>query len=66
MKSFAEIIEVMGGPTAAARKLSTSMQNCQQMRERNNIPARYWPALVAQVEGLTFEKLAKMAAERAA
>lgn len=70
MRSFSEIITECGGPSAFAIILGTTQQNVSQMRQRNFIPPRFWPATVKAakekgIEGVTFENLATLAASRA-
>ena len=69
MKSFTEIIDALGGPTAASAILGTTQQNCSQMRLNNSISARFWPAVVKacarkKIDGVSMESLAKLAAAR--
>lgn len=64
MDSFTAIIDTLGGPSAAARKIGTSPQNVQQMRYRDSIPARYWSAIVQELPSLTLADLASLAASR--
>lgn len=71
MQSFSNIITKLGGPSAFAVILGTTQQNVSQMRQRNLIPPRFWPATVKAakekgLEGVTFENLAILAASRAA
>ena len=64
MNNFTSIIAEMGGTTKAARVLGTSQQNVHSMAIRNSIPAKYWPAVIKAVKGVTLSDLAKMAQDR--
>lgn len=69
MQTFTEIINEFGGPSAFAVILGTTQQNVSQMRQRNSIPSRFWPTVVEaaqekNIQGITFETLAKLAASR--
>lgn len=69
MQSFSEIITELGGPSAFANILGTTQQNASQMRQRNFIPPRFWPATVKAagdkgLPGVTFETLAMLAEKR--
>mgnify|MGYP000199104513 CR=1 FL=1 len=64
MKTFSDIIDKLGGPTEAARKLGTSQQNASQMKRLNSISARYWPRVVQLLPSVTMSKLAKLYATR--
>ena len=70
MESFSDIIDALGGPTAAMQALGApSPQAVWNMKARNSIPARYWPRLVAAmaergIVGVTHEGLARLASRR--
>ena len=69
MQSFSEIIDSFGGQADFANILGTTQQNVSQMRKRNSIPSRFWPATVRAatergIEGINYEMLATLAANR--
>ena len=73
MQSFTEVIDTftdkLGDQTGFANVLGTTQQNVSQMRQRNSIPSRFWPTVVKaaqekNIQGITFETLAKLAASR--
>lgn len=66
VKTVVTIIKAFGGPSALARLLAVSPQAVTNMRARNSIPSEYWARLVQaaatrEIEGITFEALAKIA-----
>lgn len=64
MQSFSQIIDTLGGPSEAARKLGTSQQNAWQMKDRNSIPPKYWPRIIETIDGVSLSQLATLAAKR--
>lgn len=64
MQSFSDIIDRLGGPSEAGRKLGTTQQNASQMKHRDNIPARFWPAVIENLPELSLAALAEMAVRR--
>lgn len=71
MMTVADIIEAFGGPTSLGDAIDARPQAVVNMRARESIPSRYWPALVRvaaerDIDGITLEALADMAVRRAA
>lgn len=46
MRTFLNIIEDAGGPTALARRLQTSPERVKQWKHSASIPAWYWRRIV--------------------
>lgn len=67
MLTVPEIIDALGGTTAAAVAIGTTQQNVTNMKARGTIPANFFKAIVhaARTKGradITLEKLADLAA----
>lgn len=70
MKSFSAIIDAFGYARLAAH-LGRPDGTVSSWKTRNFIPPEFWPAIVARADelhiaGVTYEGLARLAAERAA
>lgn len=64
MQSFSAIIDHLGGPSEAGRKLQTTQQNASQMKQRDNIPPRFWPLVIEHMPDVTLSELAELAVKR--
>jgi hypothetical protein len=66
MHSFSDIIAAFGGVVPFRDALGLPDVNARQMKQRDSIPAHYWPRTVEAahergVEGVTLEVLANLA-----
>jgi hypothetical protein len=66
MRSFSDIIAAFGGVVPFRDALNLPDVNARQMKQRDSIPAGYWPRVVAeakhrQIPGVTLEVLAILA-----
>lgn len=66
MQSFSDIIAAFGGVVPFRDAMGLPDVNARQMKQRDSIPAGYWPRTVEaakerEIEGVTFEALAKIA-----
>ena len=69
MQNFTDIIQAFGGPTKMAQAIEIPPGHAQTMKNRNSIPAAYWPAIVRaarerRIRGVTHEALAGIAKTR--
>jgi len=60
-----EIINKFGGVDQFATALNLDIRNARKIRERNAIPMKHWPAIVAIAKekrwrDVTFERLAEL------
>ncbi|MGV6875892.1 carph-isopro domain-containing protein [Pseudochelatococcus sp. B33] len=70
MKTFADIIDLFGGPARIARAIGVTTEHASIMKRRGSIPATYWQRVVSAAEqegvnGITLDVLAAAAAFRA-
>lgn len=66
MHSFSDIISRWPSCEEFARDVGTKGVNARSMRQRNSIPARFWPKVVEsarqrRIEGITHELLSELA-----
>lgn len=69
MNSFGEIIAAFGGPAEFSRAIGIKPFHAQTMKTRGSIPPEYWERVVSaavarEIDGVTFEGLAKLASTR--
>jgi hypothetical protein len=69
MQSFSDIIAAFGGVVPFRDALGLPDVNVRQMKQRDSIPAGYWPRTVEEaakrsIEGVTLELLARLAAAK--
>lgn len=69
MNSFSDIIAAFGGVVPFREAMGLPYVNASQMKQRDSIPAGYWPKVVDEaarlgIEGVTLETLAKLAAAK--
>ncbi|WP_154071168.1 hypothetical protein [Bradyrhizobium lablabi] len=69
MQSFSDIIAAFGGVVPFRDALGLPDVNARQMKQRDSIPAGYWPrtveaALERGIKGVTLEALADLAAAK--
>lgn len=69
MRTFDDVFAAFGGPTRLAEAIGIKPFHAQTMKTRGSIPPGYWPDVVKaaskqEIEGLTHEALAKMAAAK--
>ena len=70
MRTFQEVIEALGGVSGLRAALSISYEAARKMRDRDNIPAVYWPRLIDAaarlgLEDITPESLVEIVRRRA-
>lgn len=66
MNSFSDIIAAFGGVVPFRDAMGLPDVNARQMKQRDSIPAGYWPRVVQEaqhreIDGVTLEKLADIA-----
>lgn len=66
MNSFSDIIAAFGGVVPFRDAMGLPDVNARQMKQRDSIPAGYWPDVVRAasercIEGITLERLADLA-----
>lgn len=69
MKSFSDIIAAFGGVVPFREAMQLRDLNARQMKQRDSIPAGYWPKVVAaanerNIDGVTLSVLAELAQEK--
>jgi hypothetical protein len=69
MRSFTEVIEAFGGVVPFRDAMDLPDVNARQMKQRDSIPSRYWPQVVAAasergIRGVNYETLAKLSAAK--
>lgn len=69
MQSFSDIITAYGGVVPFRDAMGLPDVNARQMKQRDSIPAGYWPRVVetaaeAKIDGVTLELLARLAAAK--
>jgi hypothetical protein len=69
MRTFADIIDALGGSASVAHGIGLMPGTVRQMRRRGRIPPEYWPALVdfalaRGVMDVTLTVLASLAARK--
>jgi hypothetical protein len=70
VQTFSEIINRWGSPADLAEDLGEEVGTVRQWRNRNSLPDRVWKGAVAsaakrQIDGVTLEVLAEIAARQA-
>jgi hypothetical protein len=71
MHSFAEVIDLFGGPAAFAREVGMSAGAAKQAKRRGSLGSRWFAATVQAAErkgfaDITHERLSELAAHREA
>lgn len=71
MDSFSSLFKALGGPDEVARKLNVTSYAVQKMAQRHSVPTKHWPPLIElahdrRVPGVTLDRLARIATEKAA
>lgn len=61
-RTVPELIDALGGASEVARLIARQPSTASEMKRRQSIPVRYWPALVAGakakgIDDLTYETL---------
>lgn len=69
MQSFSDVIAAFGGVVPFRDALGLPDVNARQMKQRDSIPAYYWPRVVKEatsrkLKGVTLENLARIAQEK--
>ena len=69
MMDIGRIFDALGGSGKVATALGIKPSAASEMKRRGSIPVRYWPKLLAicehrNIEGVTYESLAKLASLR--
>lgn len=69
MRSFSDIIAAFGGVVPFRDAMGLPDVNARQMKQRDSIPAGYWPRVVAEasardIKNVTLELLAGLAAAK--
>jgi hypothetical protein len=71
MNTFDDLFEKCGGPAQVGRMIGVPTEHATAMKRRGSIPAAYWPKLISSaaeggIEGISYEALARLAAQRRA
>lgn len=71
MQNFTEIISQWPDCEEFARDIGTTGVNARAMKQRNSIPAKFWPQVVSsarqrEINGITHELLSELASLRGA
>lgn len=66
METFAQIIDLFGGPLAFSEAIGIPDSHARAMKARNSIPLAYWARMVRAakvrgIKGLTVERLVSIA-----
>lgn len=69
MQSFSDVIAAFGGVVPFRDALGLPDVNARQMKQRDSIPAGYWPRVVAEatargIDNVNLELLARLAAAK--
>lgn len=71
MDSFSSLFDALGGTLEVARRLKVTPDAVRKMAQRQSIPTKHWAPLIElasdkHVPGVTLDKFARIATEKAA